>query len=134
MVEAACSCLGGVISRTGAPVCGGTWSFRRSRSRLDAGTGAVACDAVSATSTDGVGGCIEVGGCDMVGLAGNVEKGPSVTDRCAGGRPRILPPAVLLFVHAEDTAGPCFLRFDEAVTADRGDPNTLPAFSTAENG
>lgn len=41
------------------------------------------------------------------GFAGKVEKGPSVTDRLLGGRPRSFPDEVLALLHALDTAGPC---------------------------
>ena len=89
---------------------------------------------VSATSIDGVGSCGDIIACVTAALTGKVENGPSVIDRCAGGRPRSLPPNVLLFDHAEDTAGPWRLRLDEGVTADTGGPNAFPGSSMAENG
>ena len=59
----------------------------------------------------------------FVGLAGNVTKGPSRTERLLGGRPRSFPPEELVLLdHAEDTAGP-WRRLErgfalEGVTAD----------------
>ena len=42
-----------------------------------------------------------------LGFAGNVEKGPSVTERLLGGLPLSFPADVLpLLGHAEETAGP----------------------------
>ena len=46
----------------------------------------------------------------LLGFAGNVEKGPSVTDLSLGGRPRSFPEEVLELVHALDTTGPCLFR------------------------
>jgi hypothetical protein len=44
----------------------------------------------------------------VLGLAGKVENGPSVTDRLLGGLPRSFPEAVAPFIgHADETAGPC---------------------------
>lgn len=41
------------------------------------------------------------------GLAGNVENGPSITERLLGGLPRSFPAEALpLLGHADDTAGP----------------------------
>ena len=49
-----------------------------------------------------------------LGLAGNVENGPSCTERLLGGRPRSLPDAVLVVEgHALETAGPCLRRARE---------------------
>ena len=43
----------------------------------------------------------------VFGFAGNVMKGPSLTERLLGGRPRSFPvDDVLLLGQAEDTAGP----------------------------
>lgn len=45
------------------------------------------------------------------GFAGNVENGPSCTERLLGGLPLSLPDAVLVVDgHALDTAGPCLRR------------------------
>ena len=45
------------------------------------------------------------------GLTGNVENGPSCTDRLLGGLPLSLPDAVLVVDgHALETAGPCLRR------------------------
>ena len=43
------------------------------------------------------------------GFAGNVEKGPSVTERLLGGLPRSFPEPedALLPVHADETPRPC---------------------------
>lgn len=46
----------------------------------------------------------------LVGLTGNVENGPSVTDLSLGGRPRSFPDEVFEFVHALETIGPCLFR------------------------
>ena len=49
-----------------------------------------------------------------LGLAGNVEKGPSCTERLLGGLPRSLPEAVFdVDGQALETAGPCRLRVRE---------------------
>lgn len=50
------------------------------------------------------------GGSLIAGLAGNVEKGPSATERLLGGRPRSFPEEVAALLHALDTAGPCLFR------------------------
>ena len=57
-----------------------------------------------------------------LGLAGNVEKGPSCTERLLGGLPLSLPVAVpLLADQALDTAGPCrFLERIGPTLADEG--------------
>ena len=48
-----------------------------------------------------------VGPSFVFGLAGNVTKGPSRTDRLLGGRPRSFPvEEALLLGQADDTAGP----------------------------
>ena len=60
-------------------------------------------------------------------FAGNVENGPSRTERFDGGRPRSLPVnAPPLLGHADDTAGPCLRRerlLLEGVIADCGSGN-----------
>ena len=54
---------------------------------------------------------------ESVGRTGNVEKAPSTTDRPAGGRPRILPPGVVVLGQAEETDGPWLrlMRAEEGV-------------------
>lgn len=62
----------------------------------------------------------------LVGLAGNVENGPSVTDLSFGGRPRSFPDEVLELVHALETTGPCLFRardLSPAGLADLGSSN-----------
>lgn len=55
-----------------------------------------------------------VGPSFVLGFTGKVEKGPSWTERLPGGRPRSLPPLVLLLpCQALETAGPWrFLKRD----------------------
>ena len=69
--------------------------------------------------------CISTGVLSLLGLAGKVTKGPSRVERLLGGRPRGLPPGVVLLAdQAEDTAGPWRLRARglalDGVTADWG--------------
>ena len=46
-----------------------------------------------------------------LGFAGNVEKGPSCTERLLGGLPLSFPVVVLLLAgQALETAGPCLFR------------------------
>ena len=67
---------------------------------------------VSELSTTGVPGRfgslrLIVGPVFALGFAGNVEKGPSETERLLGGRPRNLPAEKLLLLgQADETAGP----------------------------
>ncbi len=58
----------------------------------------------------------------VFGFTGNVEKGPSCTERLLGGLPRSFPVAVpLLAGQALDTAGPCrFLERIGPTLADEG--------------
>ena len=54
---------------------------------------------------------LAVGVSFALGLAGNVEKGPSCTERLLGGLPLSLPDAVLVVDgQALETAGPCLRR------------------------
>ena len=47
----------------------------------------------------------------VLGFAGNVTKGPSLTERLVGGRPRSLPLGVVLLLgQADETAVPCLRR------------------------
>jgi hypothetical protein len=51
---------------------------------------------------------LTVGTSLVLGVAGKVEKGPSVTFRLFGGLPRSFPDEELpLLGHAEETVGPC---------------------------
>ncbi len=62
----------------------------------------------------------------LIGLAGKVEYGPSVTDLSFGGRPRSFPDEVLELVHALETTGPCLFRardLSPAGLADLGSSN-----------
>lgn len=128
----------GVASRTVPPTRSGTWRWSRSGlwgGLLSSGLDVVAflnvwgnensgssLRAASGVSTGVL--SLKLIVCPtLAGFAGNVEKGPSVTDRLLGGLPRNFPEVLLLLLgQAEETAGPC-RRLDrevEGVIADRG--------------
>ena len=122
----------GVIRRTGFPIFCGTCRLRRclcvppalmigdspvEGGIADAGvggnrnTGSFGGDFDCTLSTMGVNApecfCTSTGVPSLLGLTGNVTKGPSRVERLLGGRPLGFPPGVVLLAdQADDTAGP----------------------------